>query len=98
MASAPAITVADKVPAVMSAAARFTNHWGEFPPMGVTSHTGGDAPRARASSDAGAGPLWVMMSTTESLSIRWRRSGTSANRSEEHTSELQSLRHLVCRL
>src|SRR5437899_4111934 len=33
--------------------------------------------------------------------LRWRRSRsvpTSNDRSEEHTSELQSLRHLVCRL
>src|SRR5437899_7463581 len=31
--------------------------------------------------------------------IRWVRFGpTRADRSEEHTSELQSLRHLVCRL
>src|ERR1035441_3669227 len=28
----------------------------------------------------------------------WRSSRVSGNRSEEHTSELQSLRHLVCRL
>src|SRR5258705_7529293 len=28
----------------------------------------------------------------------WRRRGQGASRSEEHTSELQSLRHLVCRL
>src|SRR5205814_9716580 len=27
-----------------------------------------------------------------------RQRGTNGNRSEEHTSELQSLRHLVCRL
>src|SRR5258705_6170410 len=30
--------------------------------------------------------------------MRVTRTLTSANRSEEHTSELQSLRHLVCRL
>src|SRR5262245_65329072 len=29
---------------------------------------------------------------------RGSRSGATATRSEEHTSELQSLRHLVCRL
>src|SRR5437899_7325240 len=28
----------------------------------------------------------------------WRDDGLPRNRSEEHTSELQSLRHLVCRL
>src|ERR1039458_4317881 len=28
----------------------------------------------------------------------WRRLAASPGRSEEHTSELQSLRHLVCRL
>src|ERR1035441_1765942 len=30
--------------------------------------------------------------------IRWLESGREPPRSEEHTSELQSLRHLVCRL
>src|SRR5205814_10635397 len=29
---------------------------------------------------------------------RWNRTPSVTNRSEEHTSELQSLRHLVCRL
>src|SRR5438045_8285343 len=29
---------------------------------------------------------------------RWRTASTGTTRSEEHTSELQSLRHLVCRL
>src|ERR1035438_1775919 len=29
---------------------------------------------------------------------RWKVYGTADGRSEEHTSELQSLRHLVCRL
>src|ERR1039458_10536145 len=33
--------------------------------------------------------------STESL---WLRRGSGITRSEEHTSELQSLRHLVCRL
>src|ERR1039458_1763431 len=33
------------------------------------------------------------------MSCRWRSwCNAPANRSEEHTSELQSLRHLVCRL
>src|ERR1039458_5137307 len=32
------------------------------------------------------------------LSPQGGREGEGANRSEEHTSELQSLRHLVCRL
>src|SRR5258705_1097269 len=32
------------------------------------------------------------------MPLHWRRSHQSALRSEEHTSELQSLRHLVCRL
>src|SRR5258705_4899404 len=35
--------------------------------------------------------------TTTRPRSRWRRSARSS-RSEEHTSELQSLRHLVCRL
>src|SRR5258705_10171648 len=39
--------------------------------------------------------------TTVAASTRWvpaRDSGSPDPRSEEHTSELQSLRHLVCRL
>ena len=83
MASAPAMTVTDRVPAAMSAAARFTSHCGELPPTVVISHTPGWVPNARASSVAGAGPLWVMMLTTESRSIRWRRSGTSVNASSQ---------------
>src|SRR5947199_7943415 len=35
---------------------------------------------------------------TSSPARTWHPSTTSASRSEEHTSELQSLRHLVCRL
>src|SRR5205814_8058737 len=35
---------------------------------------------------------------TESMSAELRDKGINVNRSEEHTSELQSLRHLVCRL
>src|SRR5262245_64929780 len=36
--------------------------------------------------------------TVVSMSRTWRASATDDTRSEEHTSELQSLRHLVCRL
>src|SRR5438045_6303671 len=37
--------------------------------------------------------------TEDSLTmIRWRRASRALSRSEEHTSELQSLRHIVCRL
>src|SRR2546425_8524947 len=32
------------------------------------------------------------------LSVSWRRSSPTRRRSEEHTSELQSLAYLVCRL
>src|SRR5205814_7961328 len=37
----------------------------------------------------------LMSSPTSS---RWPRASATVRRSEEHTSELQSLRHLVCRL
>src|SRR5258705_9095930 len=37
-------------------------------------------------------------SSTPALLLTMVRSFVSNNRSEEHTSELQSLRHLVCRL
>src|ERR1035438_10637847 len=38
-------------------------------------------------------------STNRCKPFRWQAgSKSAANRSEEHTSELQSLRHLVCRL
>src|SRR5262245_65146336 len=42
----------------------------------------------------------VMISGTSSCSIGFgsSRSASTSTRSEEHTSELQSLRHLVCRL
>src|SRR6202789_4679858 len=35
---------------------------------------------------------------TPGARARWRGSGRHSSRSEEHTSELQSLQHLVCRL
>src|ERR1035441_10760228 len=35
---------------------------------------------------------------TTHCSGEWRSTGKASARSEEHTSELQSLRHLVCRL
>src|SRR5262245_1849016 len=38
------------------------------------------------------------MARTAPASVARRDSGIAAQRSEEHTSELQSLRHLVCRL
>ena len=72
MASAPAIRVADREPAAMSAAARLTSHWGEFPPMVVTSHTAGASPSRRANSVAGAGPVLVITSTTERRPMRSR--------------------------
>src|SRR6476659_10333976 len=37
-------------------------------------------------------PAWTRWAS------RWRRPAAAPRRSEEHTSELQSLRHLVCRL
>src|SRR5262245_63764809 len=36
--------------------------------------------------------------TTVTLKLKVKRFETAIDRSEEHTSELQSLRHLVCRL
>src|ERR1035438_10677952 len=39
----------------------------------------------------------AFMSASRSMA-RWRWSRKFSSRSEEHTSELQSLRHLVCRL
>src|SRR5262245_66017926 len=43
-------------------------------------------------------PLDFVIPTTTSLPSCSEPSRTKALRSEEHTSELQSLRHLVCRL
>src|SRR5205814_9156741 len=44
-------------------------------------------------------PMPVNRSRQQSLSIRWLLAACRGKaRSEEHTSELQSLRHLVCRL
>src|SRR5262245_65221293 len=42
------------------------------------------------------GPAWTSAGTSKRHSVRTRRQ--KLTRSEEHTSELQSLRHLVCRL
>src|SRR5258705_9824396 len=39
------------------------------------------------------GPAWL-----DAAFVLQRRGSSQAGRSEEHTSELQSLRHLVCRL
>src|SRR5262245_65042858 len=41
---------------------------------------------------------WRASSRSTCTARRRRASGRSKKRSEEHTSELQSLRHLVCRL
>src|SRR5262249_60346298 len=46
---------------------------------------------------ASSGPSWSKAAPTE-LRPRQRRLTTIARRSEEHTSELQSLTNLVCRL
>src|SRR5258705_10099919 len=44
----------------------------------------------------------IFMAATYPLEVveaaRWSRANPDLKRSEEHTSELQSLRHLVCRL
>src|SRR5205814_4276027 len=46
-------------------------------------------------------PMWRCAAPTaprSGSSRRWASAWSSRGRSEEHTSELQSLRHLVCRL
>src|SRR5947199_9973754 len=48
-----------------------------------------------AANGANVGAIWARRRARSSGE---RRSRPSAARSEEHTSELQSLRHLVCRL
>ncbi len=79
MASAPAMIVTDSRPPAMSDAARLTNHWGELPPMLDTSQVASPAPIRRASSVAGAGPVRVMTSTTESRPTAPRSRGTWAS-------------------
>src|SRR5205814_8034579 len=60
--------------------------------------------RARSGRGGGGGlALWSEWSgLSSSAGAVWRASGSlssnQSSRSEEHTSELQSLRHLVCRL
>src|SRR5262245_13738362 len=51
----------------------------------------GDAPASAATAVPSSGRSSVLRSS------RVRRGASSKTRSEEHTSELQSLRHLVCR-
>src|SRR5262245_64336007 len=64
---------------------------------------------AGSARDTGAPPSVVITraagaledtSPITSVAVPWRTGfqGTATERSEEHTSELQSLRHLVCRL
>src|SRR2546429_1998108 len=43
-------------------------------------------------------PSWVAIVSTASREITWNLSADALQRSEEHTSELQSRLHLVCRL
>lgn len=76
MASAPAMTVTVSAPATMSVAARLTNHWGLFPPTVVASHVAAPVPIRPSSSVAGAGPVRVMMFTTDSRSTRPLSTGT----------------------
>ncbi len=77
MASAPAMTVTERVPALMSLAARLTSHWGLLPPTVVDSQAPGRAPIRPANSPARAGPDRVMTSTTDSRSMRSRRPGAA---------------------
>src|SRR5262249_59702118 len=53
--------------------------------------------RPRRSAGARRGPLRVAR-VPQRAAARWRSPGAAARRSEEHTSELQSLTNLVCRL
>ena len=68
----------DSRPPAMSEAARLTSHWGELPPMVVTSHRAPATPMRAASSVAGAGPGPDITLTTETRWIACRRAGTSA--------------------
>src|SRR5262245_63511429 len=51
-----------------------------------------------ASSFTGAITYWRRRALDPALALMLLVGGTIGTRSEEHTSELQSLRHLVCRL
>src|SRR5437899_5010176 len=81
--------------------------FGWLPPMSVLSGTRpitSASPSARAHQKSGAFPppelpgFLGTMSLSDSRRSRRPNGGVEAARSEEHTSELQSLRHLVCRL
>src|SRR5437016_7956256 len=79
-----------------------------FRSRGVGQNRSPHARRAHQALDEGArkGPWssltpqrWPRWSSWSLKGRRlWRRSATSSSRSEEHTSELQSLTNLVCRL
>src|SRR5262245_62207702 len=55
------------------------------------------APNARAAAEYYPAIYWFSMLSIPDKSL-FPGTGPGGNRSEEHTSELQSLRHLVCRL
>src|SRR2546422_7209399 len=54
--------------------------------------------RSSRRSSSGGGPACGHPSTWRPRGRRWATPGRSSGRSEEHTSELQSRLHLVCRL
>src|SRR5205814_3705578 len=62
------------------------------PASGYSTDAGGSAERSKNTLGAPTSPGLATLITST------RRARCSETRSEEHTSELQSLRHLVCRL
>src|SRR2546425_4478908 len=52
----------------------------------------------RSPSSSAGGPEWLRCSSSRAPPLRFSGRATSCVRSEEHTSELQSLAYLVCRL
>src|SRR6266508_5976430 len=88
-------------PAAMAAAACSTSMTNEEPPTLVLSVYFGWMPRYSAIwrvGDQPADPALKMPSTSDSSIPASSRALRAASRSEEHTSELQSRGHLVCRL
>ena len=66
--------------------------------MNIYSNTNSPFP-SQVVSDAEKASLEYGMQVAQAIEQEWFSQGrTSGNRSEEHTSELQSRLHLVCRL
>src|ERR1035438_4160936 len=66
----------------------------EIPAIGVLAGNDSNTAEGTVNVPAEVGAWQVKSPTTKSVMLPF----TDPNRSEEHTSELQSLRHLVCRL